>query len=160
MHIYTGSLQILKKIKIVDMETIASSPNYELSFDSEAGIIMMKFIGDMTDEVYKHFWTTAIDFGVKHQVNRIIIDQQSIGNVSFTARGWVVVSAFPRVKKEMPKNMAAAVLSSGRVVQKTGMQYLMKAFVALTSYKVEVYPTIEEATAYLKKANQKSKIFV
>lgn len=140
------------------METIASSSNYELLFDSEGGIVMMKFIGDFTDEQYKHFWTTAIDFGVKQQACRIVIDQQGIGNVSFTARGWVVVSAFPRIKKEMPKNLAAAVLSSGKVVQKTGMQYLLKTFVALTGYKVEVYPSIEEAIAYLKKANQKSSV--
>lgn len=158
MHRRTVSLTVMLQFKRADMKTIASSSNYELSYDSDSGIVMMKFMGDFTDQEYKHFWTTAIDFGVKQQASRIIIDQQAIGNVSFTARGWVVVSAFPRVKKEMPKNLAAAVLSSGKVVQKTGMQYLLKTFVALTGYKVEVYPTMEDAIAYLKKANTKTTV--
>lgn len=135
------------------METIASSPNYELKFDSESHLVLMKFIGDMSDEVYKGFWTKAIDFGIEKQINRIIVDQGSIGNVSFNARGWVVINAFPRIKREMPSNMAAGILSSGRVVQKTGMQYLLKAFVALTGYKVQVFPTIEECVSFLESAN-------
>lgn len=140
------------------MKLIDSSPNYEICYEVESGIIMMKFIGDMSDEIYKHFWTIAIDFGIEKQVNRIIIDQQQIGNVSFKARGWAVISAFPRVKKHMPNNVAVAVLSSGKIVHKTGMQYLMKAFVALTSYKVDVFPTMEEAVNYLKKANRSTGI--
>lgn len=136
------------------METIASSPNYELNFDPENNIALMKFIGDMSDEVYKEFWTKAIDFAVENRINRVIIDQGSIGNVSFKARGWVVINAFPRVKKEMPKNMAASILSSGRIVQKTGMQYLLKAFVALTGYQVQVFPTIAECVSFLKSANK------
>ena len=114
---------------------------------------MMYFIGDMPDDSYKEFWTKSIDLGEKYQVNRIIIDQREIGNVSFNARGWVVISAFPRVKKVLPKNMTAAVLGSDRIVQKTGMQYLLKAFRTLTGYKVEVFPNQEEAVAFLKKAN-------
>ncbi|WP_040663993.1 hypothetical protein [Nafulsella turpanensis] len=141
------------------MVTIASQQNYELQFDSENRIILMRFRGDFTDEQYKSFWTQAIDMGVSQRINRVIIDQREIGNVSFNARGWVVINAFPRVKKEMPKNLAAGVLSSGRVVQKTGMQYLMKAFVALTGYKVELFPSTEECVSFLKKANKPEQVF-
>lgn len=135
------------------MEVIASSPNYELSYDAGLALMMMRFTGDISDEAYKHFWTISIDFGIEKQINRIVIDQQQIGNVSFKARGWVVISAFPRIKKHMPNNIAAAVLTSGKIFHKTGMQYLMKAFVGLTAYKVEVYPTLEEAKVYLQNAN-------
>lgn len=136
------------------MQTIVSSQNYELTYHEEHHVVMMKFKGDMTDDTYKEFWTKAIDFATEHQINRVIIDQQEIGNVSFNARGWVVVSAFPRAKKNLPKDLAAAVLSSGRIVQKAGMQYLLKAFVALTGYQVEIRPNLDEALAFLRKANK------
>lgn len=135
------------------MEVIEATPNYVLSFDRSKAVLKLQFIGDMSDEVYKEFWTKAINFGRDNQVNRIIIDQSTIGNVSFLARGWVVMNAFPRVKKEFPASLAGAILSSGKVVQKTGMQYLLKAFKGLTGYKVEVVPTEEEAIAWLCKAN-------
>ncbi len=136
------------------MQNIASSPSYELMYEEEHHAVLMKFKGDMTDDTYKEFWNKAIDFAIEQKINRVIINQQEIGNVSFNARGWVVVSAFPRAKKSLPKNLAAAVLSSGRIVQKTGMQYLLKAFIALTGYQVEVRPGLEEALAFLNKANK------
>lgn len=123
------------------------------SYDAENKIIMMRFKGDMTDEAYKTFWTRSIDFGEKNRLNRIIIDQREIGNVSFNARGWVVISAFPRVKKVLPANLVAAILGSEKIVQKTGMQYLLKAFRTLTGYKVEICPSQEDAIIFLKTAN-------
>lgn len=132
------------------VETVGQSEAY---YDASSKIIMMRFKGDMSDDAYKAFWTKCIDFGEKNKLNRIIIDQREIGNVSFNARGWVVISAFPRVKKVLPSNLVAAILGSEKIVQKTGMQYLLKAFRTLTGYKVEVYPTQEEAIAFLKTAN-------
>ena len=140
------------------MNVISSHPNYELQFDTEHHVLLMKFKGDFTDEVYKYFWTKAIDLCAVQKINRVVIDQRDIGNVSFNARGWVVINGFPRVKKELPKDLAAVILSSGRVVQKTGMQYLMKAFVSLTGFKVEIHPSLEEGVAFLKKANQLPKV--
>ena len=140
------------------METIKSAKNYALKLDVENCIILMKFIGDMSDDEYKAFWTMSIDFAVERQINRVIIDQGDIGNVSFKARGWVVINAFPRVKKQMPKNMAASILSSGKVVQKTGMQYLLKAFKTITNYQVEVHPTVADCVEFLKNANELEKV--
>lgn len=136
------------------METLVTVGKAQMLFDASNKIIKMIFIGDMSDEAYKEFWTKSIDFGEKHQVNRIIIDQRQIGNVSFNARGWVVISAFPRVKKVLPNNLAAAILGSDKIVQKTGMQYLLKAFRSLTGYTVEIFPSQEEAVAFLIKSNR------
>lgn len=136
------------------MEVILKIGQSQVLYDADNKIIMMHFAGDMPDEAYKEFWTKSIDFGEKHRLNRIIIDQRDIGNVSFNARGWVVINAFPRVKRVLPSNMVAAVLGSERVVQKTGMQYLLKAFRALTGYRVEVFSTQEEAVAFLCTSNK------
>lgn len=136
------------------MEVIAAHPNYELGYHAGAHVIKLLFLGDMSDEIYKEFWTKAIDFGIQKNCNRVIIDQSQIGNVSFNARGWVVVNAFPRIKKSMPKSLAGAVIASSRVVQKTGVQYLMKAFKGLTGYQVEMFPNDEEAIAWLSQANE------
>lgn len=133
------------------MVIISSSFNYELHHDGVSNIVIMKFIGDFSDEEYKKFWSLAIDFGVANEICRVIIHQQEIGNVSFKARAWVVMNAFPRVKKEMPKNLSTCVISSKRVMQKTGMQYLLKAFIGFTGYSVELHPTVDKAVKYLTK---------
>ena len=125
----------------------------QLLYDASDRIAKMYFKGDMTDAEYKLLWTKSIDFGEKHQISRIIVDQREIGNVSLNARGWVVVSAFPRVKKVLPSNMVAAVLSSDKVMQRTAMQYLLKAFRALTGYQVDVFPSQQEAVDFLRSAN-------
>lgn len=140
------------------MKIIASHPNYELLYLAEEEIVLMKFKGDIAEDVYKDFWTKSIDFGVENKIKRVIIDQQEIGNVSFLARAWVVVNAFPRVKKELPKDLAATIISSGRLVQKSGMQYLLKAFVGLTGYNVEIHPTPETAVEFLKTANKRNPV--
>lgn len=136
------------------MEVVATANEAKLLFNAESKVLVMRFEGDMPDDVYKGFWTEAIDYAAENQINRIIIDQQNIGNVSFNARGWVVISGFPRVKKVLPASLAAGILSSKKVVQKTGMQYLLKAFKTITGYKVELFPTEEEAIAFLENANE------
>ncbi|WP_225000054.1 hypothetical protein [Cesiribacter sp. SM1] len=140
------------------MEKIITVEQAQTLYDASNKIIKMTFIGDMSDDSYKAFWTKSIDFAEKQQVNRIIIDQRQIGNVSFNARGWVVISAFPRVKKVLPNNMAAAILGSEKIMQKTGMQYLLKAFRTLTGYTVEILPDQEEAVAFLRKVNNLVKV--
>ncbi len=135
------------------MEVIETVGQSQVLFDATHKIVKLHFMGDLSDDAYKLFWTKGIDFAEKHRLNRIIIDQRDIGNVSFNARGWVVISAFPRVKKVLPTNLIAAILGSERIVQKTGMQYLLKAFKTLTGYKVEVFSTQEDAVAFLKTAN-------
>lgn len=144
------SLQSNNENGMVVIDTVGQS---ETLYDASSKIIKMHFKGDMSDDNYKAFWTRSIDYAEKHRLNRIIIDQREIGNVSFNARGWVVISAFPRVKKVLPNNLVAAVLGSERIVQKTGMQYLLKAFKTLTGYKVEIFPTQAEAVAFLKSVN-------
>lgn len=135
------------------MEAIETIDQSQVLYDAESKIVKLLFKGDLSDDAYKKFWTRGIDFCEKSQINRIIVDQRDIGNVSFNARGWVVISAFPRVKKVLPNNLVAAILGSERVVQKTGMQYLLKAFRGLTGYRVEIFPNHEEAVAFLQTAN-------
>ena len=146
-------LQLHSNITTESMELITSVNQSQILYDKSTKIIKMYFKGDMSDDEYKAFWTKSIDFGEKHRLNRIIIDQREIGNVSFNARGWVVISAFPRVKKVLPNNLVAGILSSERVVQKTGMQYLLKAFRTITGYKVEVFPSDKDAIVFLQSAN-------
>jgi hypothetical protein len=136
------------------MEVVSTVNQSKVIFFPEERAILMRFEGDMSDEEYKGFWTQAIDYAEANLINRVIIDQQNIGNVSFNARGWVVIHGFPRVKKALPSSLAAAILSSKKVVQKTGMQYLLKAFRTMTGLKVELQPSEEEALAYLITANK------
>ncbi|EMR04361.1 hypothetical protein [Cesiribacter andamanensis] len=136
------------------MEVVLTVGQSQTLWDAENKIIKLYFAGDMTDDAYKEFWTKTIDYGEKLQVNRIIIDQRDIGNVSFNARGWVVINAFPRIKRVLPNNIVAGVLGSNKIVQKTGMQYLLKAFKTLTGYKVEIFATQEEAIAFICSSNK------
>jgi hypothetical protein len=136
------------------MELILSVGQSKTFYDAENQIVKMHFAGDMADEAYKEFWTKSIDYGEKHRINRIIIDQREIGNVSFNARGWVVINAFPRIKRVLPTNLVAGIMGSDKIVQKTGMQYLLKAFKTLTGYKVEIFSSQEEAIAFICASNK------
>ena len=103
----------------------------------------------MSDDVYKAMWNRSLFFSEKFQINRFIIDQRSIGKVSFSARGWVVIKVFPTLKKILPGSVHAAVLKSENLAHKSGMTFLAKAFEKLSGYQVGFFSDEAEGVAWL-----------
>lgn len=121
------------------MEELFSSENGKVAHLSNDGIIIMRFIGDMSDEAYFEIWDNSIECAIKTESKLFLIDQSQIGNVSFMARSKVVIKYLPTIKKEIGRKLKVAVLTSGSVVHKSGMKYLAKTFQKLASFNIEFF---------------------
>lgn len=131
------------------MEELFSSKNGKVEYLSDEGIIVMRFIGDMTDEAYFEVWENiiigAVDKGAKHFLN----DQSEIGNVSFKARSMVVIKYIPTIKKKVGENLTVAIVTSKSAIHKSGIRYLVKTFQKLGSFNIEFFDSKREAISWL-----------
>lgn len=128
---------------------VSSDQHFYVGFDNTNHILLMKFIGAMSDDEYKQIWHTAFDQCFEKGINKLIIDQSNIGNVSFSARAWVMVKMYPKIKRELSPDIKGAIISSSHVVHRTGVHYLVKAFQKVSGFKIEFHEDYESATAWL-----------
>jgi hypothetical protein len=140
------------------MDILISDQNFTLKLDEENRLIVMRFIGDIEDEAYKKYWEDSFVHALRCQVNRVVVDQSEVGNVSFNARGWVAIKMFPKINKQLPSDLAGAIISSSRLTQRSGLQYLTKTFQALTNFRLEFCKDEQEAVEKLLSLDQKLKI--
>ena len=141
-----------------EFKEIASDQHFYIGFDNKHHILLMKFIGDMKDDEYKQIWRIAFDQAFEKGVEKLLIDQTEIGNVSFSARAWVMVKMYPKIKRELSPDMVGAMISSANVVHRTGLQYLVKAFQKVSGYKVEFYENYHDAREWLNYINQAEEV--
>ncbi|MEO1051658.1 MAG: hypothetical protein AAFX87_13605 [Bacteroidota bacterium] len=125
------------------------SKNSKILYDAKHNIMGMVFIGDIKDEAYKEIWLNALNVASEHNVKRILIDQRQIGNVSFSARGWVMVSMFPKIKKQLGANLHGAILASKNMVHKSGVQFLVKAFQKVSGFNIQFFNDQEGGVQWL-----------
>jgi len=139
---------------------IASDQHFLIGFNTENHVLLMKFIGDMNDNQYKQIWNLSFDQCYEKGIEKLIIDQSEIGNVSFSARAWVMVKMYPRIKRELSPYMTGAIVSSSNVVHRTGLQYLVKAFQKVSGYKIEFHSDYDHAIEWLNlmESTKKSKV--
>lgn len=130
---------------------IASNNHCFIGFDKESHILLMKFIGAMTDDEYKQIWHTSFDECFEKGIEKLIIDQSTIGNVSFSARAWVIVKMYPKIKRELSPDIKAGIVSSSHVVHRTGLHYLVRAFQKVSGFRIEFHEDYERATKWLNK---------
>lgn len=140
------------------MQTLISNHNFELCLELDKRLMVMRFKGDIGDEAYKQFWKDSFECAQEHQLNRILVDQREAGHISFNARGWVVVKMFPKIKKDLPASLASAILSSKKLAQKSGVQYLVKTFRTLAGYNVQFIDKEQEALEWLRGVNAPSAV--
>lgn len=126
---------------------------FYLGYNPDENALLMKFIGDISDEDYKSIWHQAFDTVYKLGIENILIDQREIGVVSFSARAWVMVKMFPKIKRELSPDLAGSVLSSSNLVYKSGVQYLVKAFKKISGYKIEFHNNYEESMEWFREIN-------
>ncbi|MBX2843603.1 MAG: hypothetical protein KTR26_17670 [Flammeovirgaceae bacterium] len=132
-----------------NLNTLKSNPNYKISRERKSNIIIMEFIGDISDEIYKEIWITSANLANEYHANKFILDQTGIGKVNFKSRSWAVLIFFPSLKKRLGTNVAGAVITSKQLIHKSGVQYLMQAFKKFTGYQVNISPSYQEAIEWL-----------
>ncbi|WP_020532069.1 hypothetical protein [Flexithrix dorotheae] len=132
-----------------NISTLKSHANFIISRETTHNIIIMEFIGDIGDEVYKEIWHTSAHFAMEYETKKFIIDQSKIGKVNFKSRSWAVLSFFPSLKKILGSNIAGSVITSKQLIHKSGVQYLIQAFRKFTGYQVNTCADYNEAINWL-----------
>ena len=125
-------------------------PNGEVELINDK-ILYIKFEGNIAEDDYKEIWQTGVDKAVEFKTEHFLFDQSKIGNVSFKARGWVILKMLPRIKKELPKGLKIGVVSSKDLVNKSGVKYLVGMFEKMAGLNVNFYPDFDTAIDELSK---------
>lgn len=113
-------------------------------------ILYIIFKGNISDDDYKEIWQTGVDKAVEYNVERFVFDQSNIGQVSFKARGWVILKMLPTIKKELGSGLKIGVISSKDLVNKSGVKYLVGMFEKMAGLKVNFYPDFDTAVTEVK----------
>jgi len=119
--------------------------NGEIELIEPQKILYINFVGDIAEDDYKNIWSTGVDLGVEHKLDKFLFDQSNIGKVSFTARGWVILKMLPRIKKDLGKGINVGIISSKNMINKSGVSYLKSMFEKMAGLKITFYPDIDSA---------------
>jgi hypothetical protein len=130
--------------------------NYcHVQYDPLNYIIWVQFIGDMSDDEYKEIWNQSISFIFDYGLEKIVIDQSQIGEVGLSARAWVVMKAYPRIKRDLSPDLAVSIISSSNNSRRAGMQYLVKAVQAFSGYIIQFHSNFDESKVWLNEVKGK-----
>ncbi len=131
------------------MKEVHSFPNGSVQYDNKNFIVLIKFFGEIPDDVYKSIWRSAIDTVFEYGIEKIIIDQSKVTEVALKSRAWVVMSVYPRVKRDLSPDLAVSVVASADSTQRSGVQYLIKAARAVSGFSIEFHEKYEDCTKWL-----------
>ena len=140
----------IRNVEKKAMKELFSSKNSEILLLEELNVLIIRFIGDMTDEAYFEIWEKGLEFAIQKGSKRFIMDQSPVGHVSFTARSKVIMRYLPRYKKGLGKELKVGVLSSSNMIHSAGIKYMVKTFKSLTSFSIEFFSAEDDAIEWLK----------
>lgn len=135
------------------MENLAVTDFYKIQHHPEHNVLVMRFIGDLSDETYREMWHKSLEFAVQNKTRKFLIDQSQIGKVSLMARSYVVVNVFPKIKKELGTRLFGAILASDNMANRSGAQFLLKAFKKFFGLEADFFNNDEECLAWLAAVN-------
>lgn len=131
------------------MKELKSFPNGSIQYDNRNFVVLIKFNGDIPDDTYRAIWRTAVETVFDYGIEKIIIDQSTVTNVSVKSRAWVVMSIYPKVKRDLSPDLAVSVIASADKKQRSGVQYLIKGARAISGYSIEFHSDYSSATTWL-----------
>lgn len=128
---------------------ISSTKNSEIEVIQPGNILFIKFMGNIEDDDYKDIWEDGVNYAVENDIENFIFDQEEVGKVSFSARGWVIIKMLPRIKKEIGQNIKVGVISSKDLINKSGVKYLVGMFEKMAGVNVNFFPDRESAVKFI-----------
>ena len=135
------------------MEELFSSKNSQILLIEDGNILIMRFIGDMTNEAYYEIWEKGLVLMVFNNSTRLIMDQSQAGHVSYAARGKVVREYVQQYKKNIHESAKVGVLTSENEIHSAGVKYLVEIFRSQTPFEIQFFKTEEAATEWLISSN-------
>ncbi len=135
------------------MKALFTSKSSEILHIEDANIIIIRFIGDITDEAYFEIWEKGLVLLVSCNCKHLIMDQSQAGHVSYAARGKVVREYVQQYKKKIDKNAEVGILTSENEIHSAGVKYLVEIFRSQTPFEIEFFKTEEAAKQWLTSEN-------
>ncbi len=135
------------------MTVLFHSKNSEILHLEEENILIIRFIGDITDAAYFEIWEKGLVLMVSNDSKRLIMDQSQSGHVSYAARSKVVREYVQQYKKKINEDAKVGVLISENEMQSAGVKYLVEIFRSQTPFEIEFFKTEEAAIEWLTSAN-------
>lgn len=120
-------------------------PNGEIELITPQNILYIKFEGNISDEDYKEIWGNGVEKAVELNIEKFVFDQSEIGQVSFKARGWVILKMLPKIKKELGSGLKVGVVSAKDLVNKSGVKYLVGMFKKMAGLNVTFFNDYDTA---------------
>ncbi len=132
------------------MKELFSTSFGKIDHIEEGNILICRFLGSINYDDYSAIWGKLIELTKEFKGKRFIMDQSKVGDVSFMARGKVIIKHLPAIKREVGDNFTVALLTSSNVVSKSGMVYMVKAFKKLiSSFDTESFNEETEAIKWI-----------
>ncbi len=131
------------------MKALFTSKSSEILHIEDDNIIIIRFIGDISDEAYFEIWEQGLILMVDHACIRMIMDQSLSGHVSYAARSKVVREYVQQYKKKIDKNAKVGVLTSENEIHNAGVKYLVEIFRSQTPFKIEFFNAENDAIEWL-----------
>lgn len=132
-----------------EMKVLFSSKNSEILHIEDTNILVIKFIGNMTDEAYFEIWEKVLLLAVAKESKRLIVDQLLGEPVSFAARSKVVRVYLQQYKKNIGNELKVGVLMSANNIYNAGAKYLVEIFRSQTSFKIKFFSEKGDAIKWL-----------
>ncbi len=135
------------------MTVLFHSKNSEILHLEEENILIIRFIGDITDAAYFEIWEKGLVLMVSNDSKRLIMDQSQSGHVSYAARSKVVREYVQQYKKKINGDAKVGVLISENEMQSAGVKYLVEIFRSQTPFEIKFFKTEAAAIEWLTSAN-------
>ncbi|WP_338793068.1 STAS/SEC14 domain-containing protein [Bernardetia sp. Wsw4-3y2] len=95
--------------------------------------ILIKMEGDINEEEYKEVFMLLLDPEKTQGYNKVLFNQENVGNVSSKSRAWLVLKFMPMLQKQLGTNFEVAVIKSSTTFQRIAAQVLLKSLMAINN---------------------------
>lgn len=137
----------------MNSEELYKNESAVISYIADLNVLHLSINGKIDTEDYKETFQKLLGFIVEKNVDIAITDQTHSKGGSMDSRAWLVVKWLPELKKTIgDKNFTIIGISEAKFgIKKFITDYLKQTFTKMTPYPIEIFNTLDEAIAWIKK---------
>lgn len=131
------------------MEILFEASYTRIEYDAEKGIIILRLLGEIQHEDYKHMWDTLLQEVTSRNLNKLLADQTGLEKSSMESKAWLVSKWFPKAKKSLGNDMKVALVSSKSLFTRIGGEYIVNAVKSMSKFDIRLFRNAEAAMEWL-----------
>ncbi|MCC5943560.1 MAG: hypothetical protein JJT94_01390 [Bernardetiaceae bacterium] len=128
---------------------LLDKPYASLVYVAEGNYLKLTWKADIDNESYKDLWNFVLNQFIVRQINRLLIDQRELGNISMAARAWFMVKFVPTIRKQVTGTIVLAMIQTKHVGRKAAFAYLINGAKNKLNLKLEKFNDPEEAKNWI-----------